>query len=70
MWCITRTATRLRMPDTSHLVKKDVSFDHFLNEQLKDPKVKAEYDALEPEFAFIQALIDSCIQSDPTQHLK
>lgn len=35
------------------------NFNDFLNEQLKDPEVKAEYEALEPEFAVIQALIDA-----------
>jgi len=31
----------------------------FLEEQLKDPEVRAEYNALEPEFAIIQAMIDA-----------
>ena len=35
------------------------SFDDFLNECLKDPDVKAEYDALEPEYSFIEDLIDA-----------
>ena len=35
------------------------SFDDFLKEQLNDPEFKAEYDALEPEFASIQAMIDT-----------
>ena len=35
------------------------NFDEFLNEQMKDPDFKAEYDALEPEFAIIQAMIDA-----------
>ena len=34
-------------------------YNDFLNEQLQDPEVKAEYDALEPEFAIIQAMIDA-----------
>lgn len=34
-------------------------FNDFLNEQLQNPEVKAEYDALEPEFAIIQAMIDA-----------
>lgn len=34
-------------------------FNDFLKEQLKDPKIKAEYQALEPEFAIIQAMIDA-----------
>lgn len=35
------------------------SYRDFLQEQLKDPALKAEYDALEPEFAIIQAMIDA-----------
>ena len=35
------------------------SFDDFLKEQLQDKEVRAEYDALEPEFAIIQAMIDA-----------
>ena len=31
----------------------------FLEEQLKDPVIRAEWDALEPEFAIIQAMIDA-----------
>ena len=34
-------------------------FNDFLNEQLKDPEIKAEYDALEPEFAIVQAMINA-----------
>lgn len=34
-------------------------FNDFLNEQLKDPEIKAEYDALEPEFTIMQAMIDA-----------
>ena len=34
-------------------------WDKFLEEQLKDPEFKAEYDALEPEFTIIQAIIDA-----------
>ena len=35
------------------------NFDDFLNEQLKDPEFKQEYDALEPEFKIIQAMINA-----------
>ncbi len=35
------------------------NFNDFLKEQLKDPDIKAEYEALEPEFAIIQAMIDA-----------
>ena len=34
-------------------------WDKFVEEQLKDPEVRAEYDALEPEFTIIQAIIDA-----------
>lgn len=34
------------------------SFKEFLAEQMEDHEFKEEYDALEPEFAIIQALID------------
>ncbi|GHV24330.1 transcriptional regulator [Clostridia bacterium] len=43
------------------------TFDEFLEEQLKDPEIKAEYDALEPEFAIIQALIDARKDSELSQ---
>nr|AGS53179.1 putative DNA-binding protein [uncultured bacterium contig00081] len=39
----------------------------FLVEQLKDPELRAEYDALEPEFAIIQAMIDARKTSGLTQ---
>lgn len=35
------------------------TFDDYLAEQLKNPEFKKEYDALEPEFAIIQAMIDA-----------
>ena len=35
------------------------TFTEFLDEQLQDPEFKAEYDALEPEFTLIQAMIDA-----------
>lgn len=35
------------------------NFDDFLKKQLEDPKIKAEYDALDPAFTVIQAMIDA-----------
>lgn len=35
------------------------NFEDYLNEQLQNPVFKAEYEALEPEFAIIQAMIDA-----------
>jgi len=39
-------------------------FNDFLNEQLQDPEVRAEYEALEPEFSIMQAMIDARKQRD------
>ena len=41
------------------------TYDEFLKEQLKDPELKAEYDALEPEFIIVQAMIDAHKESMP-----
>lgn len=43
------------------------NFKDYLNEQLQNPTFKAEYDALEPEFAIIQAMIDARKASGLTQ---
>jgi len=42
-------------------------FREFLKEQLQDPEVRAEWDALEPEFTIIQAMIDARKISGITQ---
>lgn len=42
-------------------------FNDFLKEELKAPEFKAEYDALEPEFAIIQAMIDARKECGLTQ---
>lgn len=42
-------------------------FQDYLTERLKDPKFKAEWDALEPEFTIIQAMIDARKNSGLTQ---
>ena len=39
----------------------------FLNEQLQDPDLRAEWDALEPEFTIIQAIIDARKNTGLTQ---
>lgn len=39
--------------------RKHLDFDDFLKESLKNPKIKAEYDRLQPEFTVIQAMIDA-----------
>ena len=43
------------------------SFNDFLKEQLKDPELKAEYNALAPEYAIKQALIEARKSSGLTQ---
>ena len=41
--------------------------DKYLEEQLKDPEFKKEYDALEPQFAVIKAIIDARREKGITQ---
>ncbi len=48
-------------------MKKKTNFEEFFDEQMKIPEVKAEYDALEPEFSIIQAIIDARKDSGLTQ---
>ena len=43
------------------------NFDDFLNTQMKNPEFKKEYDALEPEFEIIQAMIDARKNAGLTQ---
>ena len=47
--------------------KTETTFEAFLDEQLKDAEFKAEWDALEPEFSIVQALIDARVSSGLTQ---
>ena len=42
-------------------------FDDFLLEQLNDPELRKEYEALQPEHAIIQAIIDARKASGLTQ---
>ena len=44
-----------------------MKFDKYLDEQLKDPEFKEEYDALEPEFAVIRAILDARREKGITQ---
>ena len=48
-------------------MKKETSFNEYLNEQLKDPVFKKEWDALEAEFSIVQAIIDARESSGLTQ---
>ena len=42
-------------------------FNDYLNKQLADPEFKKEWEALEPEFAIVQAMIDARKESGLTQ---
>ena len=42
-------------------------FDDFLDEQLKDPEIFKEYEALQPEHTIIQTMIDARQKSGITQ---
>ena len=42
-------------------------FRESLNEQLKDPEFRAEYEALEPEFQIIRAMLDGRAMLNLTQ---
>ena len=43
------------------------NFNDYLSQKMKDPAFKAEYDAIEPEFSIIQAMIDARKASGLTQ---
>lgn len=42
-------------------------FREFLNEQLKDPEVKREYDALDAEYAIKKAIVEARIAANMSQ---
>ncbi|MBO4604322.1 MAG: helix-turn-helix transcriptional regulator [Clostridiales bacterium] len=46
---------------------KEYTFNEYLDKKLKDPCFKEEWDALEPEFAVVQALIDARLETGLTQ---
>lgn len=47
--------------------RKHRDFNDFLKESLKNPKIKAEYDKLQPEFAVISAVIEARMRKGVTQ---
>lgn len=47
--------------------KSVTNFNDFLEEQLKDPELKAEYDALEPEFEVMKAIMKARVEKGLTQ---
>ena len=42
-------------------------FERYLEEQLKDPEFRKEYEALEPEYMIMQAMIDARTSKGLTQ---
>ena len=44
-----------------------IKFEDLLKEEMRDPEFRAEYEALGPEFAIIQAMIDARKQNGITQ---
>ncbi len=42
-------------------------FEKYLNKQMEDPGFRAEYEALEPEFAIISAIVDARKDAGLTQ---
>lgn len=39
-------------------MEEPMTFDAYLNQKLEDPAFKAEWDALEPEFQIIRAMVE------------
>lgn len=44
-----------------------LDFNTYLQEQLKDPEFRAEYEALEPEFAIMRAMVEARKRTGMTQ---
>ena len=49
------------------MINRHTDYKDFKREMLKNPKVKAEYDKLQPEFEMIQAFIDARKNKNMTQ---
>lgn len=47
--------------------RRHLDFDKFLKDSLKNPKVRAEFDKLEPEFTLINAIIEARVKKGLTQ---
>jgi len=45
----------------------NMKFDDYLQEQLKDPEFKKEWDDIQPEMDVIRAMIDARIEQNLTQ---
>mgnify|MGYP001572240475 CR=1 FL=1 len=49
--------------------QKHLDFNTWKKQALRDPKLKAEYDRLQPEFAVIRAVIEARIKKGLTQKI-
>ena len=47
--------------------RKHLDFDVYLKNALKNPKIRAEYDKLEPQFAPIEAILEARVKKGLTQ---
>ena len=47
--------------------RKHLDFDVYLKNALKNPKIRAEYDKLEPQFAPIEAILEARVKKGMTQ---
>jgi len=47
--------------------RKHLDFDVYLKNALKNPKFRAEYDKLEPQFAPIEAILEARVKKGLTQ---
>ena len=48
-------------------MEKMTNYEKFFQNQMKDPEIRKEYEAMEPEFALIQAMIDARKEQNITQ---
>ncbi|OGK23632.1 transcriptional regulator [Candidatus Roizmanbacteria bacterium RIFCSPLOWO2_01_FULL_37_13] len=49
--------------------RKHLDFEVWYRKALKDPKFKAEYDKLQPEFALIEAVLEARMKKGITQEI-
>lgn len=47
--------------------RQHLDFDEFLKESLKNPKIRREYEKLQPEYEIVSAIIRARIEKDLTQ---
>lgn len=48
-------------------MSKPMTFDEYLAKEMENPEVKAEWDALEPEFQIIRGIVEGREMNDLTQ---